>query len=109
MWLYVSCGFLSVVAHRDDANALLVRARHPDHIVSLFPDANVTYMPTADYPYRVTLPRAEVQFAVNLYLSQMMYDNVGEVLSIGILLLVERVHTVEGDIAHLKVPRVGAN
>ena len=75
MWLYVSGGFLSVVAHRDDANALLVRARHPGHIASLFPDADVTHMLTADYPYRVTLPRTEVQFAVNIYLSQMMYDN----------------------------------
>ena len=32
MWLYVSGGFVSVVAHRTEHEHLLVRARHPDHI-----------------------------------------------------------------------------
>ena len=75
MWLYVSGGFLSMVAHRNDECTLLVRARHPGHIASLFPDAAITHMPTADYPFRVNLPREVVKEVVANYLSQMRYDN----------------------------------
>lgn len=75
MWLYVSGGFLSVVAHRDDPHVLLVRARHPDHITGLFPDASVTHTPTADYTYRATLPRLDVQETIANYIQTMTYDN----------------------------------
>lgn len=75
MWLYVSDGFLSIVAHRDKPQHLLVRARHPDHIAALFPEAEVTYMATADYPYRVVLHRMVVERAVGRYITQMNYDN----------------------------------
>ena len=36
MWLFTSQGMLSVVAHRDISNSLMVRARRPDHITKLF-------------------------------------------------------------------------
>ncbi|NCG43400.1 MAG: hypothetical protein GWO84_07685 [Euryarchaeota archaeon] len=75
MWLYVSGGFLSIVAHRDKPEHLLVRARHPDHIGELFPDADITIMPSADYPFRVVLNRMIVQRAVGRYVMQMDYDN----------------------------------
>ena len=75
MWLYVSDGFLSIVAHRDKPEHLLVRARHPDHINALFPEADVTYLPSADYPFRAVLHRMVVEGAVGRYITQMSYDN----------------------------------
>jgi hypothetical protein len=75
MWLFVSGGYLSIVAHRHQPDDLLVRARHPDHIHSLFPGAQVTYIAVADYPYRTVLPRVVVHQAVTEYLLTMQYDN----------------------------------
>ena len=75
MWLYTSNGYLSIVAHRVQPDHLLVRARHPNHIRALFPDVEITFMPSADYPFRVVLNRQVVQLAVNDYLAHMEYDN----------------------------------
>ena len=75
MWLFVSGGYLSIVAHRHQPDDLLVRARHPDHIQAVFPDAQVVFMRAADYPYRSVLPREVVQQAVGEYLLNMSYDN----------------------------------
>ena len=75
MWLFVSGGYLSIVAHRHQPDDLLVRARHPDHIQAVFPDAQVVFMRAADYPYRAVLPRALVLQAVGEYLLGMQYDN----------------------------------
>lgn len=75
MWLFVSGGFLSVVAHRTLPDSLLVRARNPDHIRAVFPDVEITYMRAADYPYRVVLNRTMVQEAIVEYLQKMVYDN----------------------------------
>ena len=75
MWLFVSGGYLSIVAHRHQPDDLLVRARHPDHIQAVFPDAQVVFMRAADYPYRTVLPRALVLQAVGEYLLSMQYDN----------------------------------
>ena len=75
MWLYLSGGFLSIVAHRHQPDDLLVRARHPDHINGVFPEAQVIHLGAADYPYRTVLPREAVQEAVSAYLSSMAYDN----------------------------------
>jgi hypothetical protein len=75
MWLFVSGGYLSIVAHRHQPDDLLVRARHADHIQAVFPDAQVVFMRAADYPYRTVLPREVVQQAVGEYLLTMQYDN----------------------------------
>lgn len=75
MWLYVSGGFLSVVAHRTRPDFLLVRARHPGHIHTMFPGVEITYMPTADYPYRVVLDRVSVHEAIVGYVQALVYDN----------------------------------
>ena len=56
MWLYLSPGFLSVVAHRTEPEKLLVRARHPDHIHAVF-------------------HRTVVQSTVADYIKNMTYDN----------------------------------
>ena len=75
MWLFVSGGFLSVVAHRTQPEDLLVRARHPDHILAMFPEVEITYMRKADYPYRAVLKRVMVHEAIVEYLQTMVYDN----------------------------------
>ena len=75
MWLYVSNGFLSIVAHRNQSDDLIVRARNPTHITSLFPNAQVVHMPTADYPYRTILRRNFVEETVACYVKNIGYDN----------------------------------
>jgi hypothetical protein len=75
MWLYVSGGFLSIVAHRDKPEHLLVRARHPDHIGALLPGLEPTVLETADYRFRVVADRTVVVKAITHYLTSMDYDN----------------------------------
>jgi hypothetical protein len=60
MWIFLDRAFLSIVADRDDPDRLLVRGRFPEDIRRIFPDAEVTETPAADYRFRALLPRAEV-------------------------------------------------
>ena len=75
MWLFVSGGFLSVVAHRTQSENLLVRARHPEHIRAVFSEAEQIHMPGADYPYRTVVSRDAVQTAMVDQIQTMAYDN----------------------------------
>jgi hypothetical protein len=53
------------VADRDDPDRLLVRGRFAEDIEQIFPDAEVTETPAADYRFRAFLPRAEVARVVS--------------------------------------------
>ena len=75
MWIFVSGGFLSVVAHRTQPENLLVRARHPEHIRAVFSEAEQIHMPGADYPYRTVVSRDAVQTAMVNQIQTMAYDN----------------------------------
>jgi hypothetical protein len=75
MWLYISGGFLSIVAHRHESDNLLVRARHPRHIQALLPDAEVFHLRDADYHFRAVVSRNDVQQALAGYMLTMDYDN----------------------------------
>jgi len=75
MWLFVSGGFVSIVAHRDKPSHLLIRARHPGHIGALFPDYEPMVLDSADYRYRIVVRRTAVQRAISHYLAGMEYDN----------------------------------
>jgi hypothetical protein len=75
MWLYISGGFLSIVAHRDLPEFLLVRARHPSHIEALFPEIGINHLLNADYPYRTIVHRTVVARAMEHYVNNMEYDN----------------------------------
>ena len=57
MWLFFSDGFLSIVAHRDLPDHLLVRSRNARHLKSLFPNAEHYTIRNADYPHRANVPR----------------------------------------------------
>lgn len=59
MWICAKDGFLSIV-HKDcKADELLVRARAPGHIESVFPHAKVRETPGNDYLYRAVIKRKE--------------------------------------------------
>ena len=53
MWLYTTIGFFSVVAHREDPDTILIRARVREDLDSLrrrhLPDLEIA--PTANGPY----------------------------------------------------------
>tara|TARA_Y100000004_G_scaffold64976_1_gene72940 strand:- start:1667 stop:1984 length:318 start_codon:yes stop_codon:yes gene_type:complete len=75
MWIYLTEGALSIVAHRDKPDHLLVRSRHPDSIRRAFPDAEQYYIQDADYPYRADILRDDVISFLERRLSLLNYDN----------------------------------
>ncbi len=60
MWIFTDKGFLAIIQDFRDPDTLIVRARFPDHIRNIFPDAKVTKTGGRDYLYRTLLPRGEV-------------------------------------------------
>jgi hypothetical protein len=52
MWFCFSDAFLSIVAHKNNAELLLVRARRPGDIENVFPEASVIKTPGYDYLFR---------------------------------------------------------
>lgn len=64
MWLFLNDSFLSIVAHREEADALLVRARRAGDIEAVFRDVPVLEQGGTDYRFRATVPAAEVAQAV---------------------------------------------
>lgn len=75
MWIYLTEGAFSIVAHRDKPNHLLVRSRHPDSIRRAFPHAKQYYIQDADYPYRADILRDDVISFLERRLSLLNYDN----------------------------------
>ncbi|MEN9726741.1 MAG: hypothetical protein RL434_1107 [Pseudomonadota bacterium] len=76
MWIFTPKAFLSIVAHRGKPDHLLVRARLPGDIETVFPAAKVTRNPSADYLYRAEIERAEVASTLATLAASMDYDNV---------------------------------
>jgi hypothetical protein len=60
MWICFSNGFLSIVAHEREPDLLLVRARRPGDIESVFPDVRVIETPGRDYLFRAEISRSHV-------------------------------------------------
>ena len=75
MWIYLTEGALSIVAHRDKPDHLLVRSRHPDAIERTFLDVEMYYIQDADYPYRADILRDDVISFLERRLSLLNYDN----------------------------------
>jgi hypothetical protein len=75
MWVFTSTGMLSVVAHRELANYVLVRARSPIHIREMFPYAAVDETPNADYPFRTVISRELFANVIADYSLNISYDN----------------------------------
>ena len=75
MWIALTEGWLSIVAHRDNPDYLLVRARNPSHIRRTFGERVMYTDADADYPFRADVPRrAVIDFLINR-LERMTYDN----------------------------------
>lgn len=75
MWLMLNNAFLSIVANRNDSDTLMVRARIAGDIPAVFPSAEVSNTPKADYPYRAVVSRLEVQAAMVRVVDAIDYDN----------------------------------
>lgn len=75
MWIFLSGGFLSIVAHRHKPNHLLVRARNMDHLKQAFPNAEYYTYTNSDYPYRADIERSVVSDMLAEYVMNMSYDN----------------------------------
>lgn len=76
MWLFFRDSFLSVVAHRDNNEMLLVRARFQGDIERIFRRAEVTATPQADYAFRAVIPRTLVAAALTDEIMVLDYHNV---------------------------------
>ena len=78
MWLFTPQGFYSVVAHRRDADKLLVRARVREDLEALkeqIPDLRIVSDQEADYRWRAIVTRAEWVAALAQLASEIDYDN----------------------------------
>lgn len=78
MWVATTQGFYSVVAHRDDPECVIVRARTRDDIEALrrqIPDLKPFEDPSADYRHRAIVSKAEWVVALAELASEIDYDN----------------------------------
>ena len=76
MWFCLNNGFLSVVADKDNANRLMVRARRKADLSNIFgPDAEVIETPEADYGWRVFIDRERFKVLVNALIDRIDYTN----------------------------------
>ena len=75
VWLFLSGGFVSIVAHRNKPDHLLVRSRNMAHLKSLFPNAKHFSLEQADYPHRAVIDRTVVAKMIGDYVLNMKYDN----------------------------------
>ena len=78
MWLITTQGFYSVVAHRDEPDKLLVRARTREDIEALreqIPTLEPFEDRHADYRHRAVVGRAEWVAALAQLVTEIDYDN----------------------------------
>lgn len=75
MWIFLNDAFLSIVAHRDRPDDLLVRARVQGDIEKVFNGVVVIASPMADYPFRAVVDRRIVAGAILARVAGIDYDN----------------------------------
>lgn len=75
MWICLSDSFLSIVAHRNKPDHLMVRARRSGDIEKVFPGYKEEYTPRADYLYRAVIPRKAVADTIYNDIFSIRYDN----------------------------------
>lgn len=83
MWIFFPHAMLSIVAHRDKPDTLLVRARFKGDIERVFPRALVKRTPSADYLYRAEVLRREVSEALRDAVGDLHYTNVKGAIPMG--------------------------
>lgn len=75
MWIFLNKAFLSIVAHRDKPDRLLVRARRAGDIEAVFPYVDTWEDTHADYRFRAEIAREEVSGALAMAATEIDYDN----------------------------------
>jgi hypothetical protein len=75
MWMFTQRGFFSIVAHRNDPDILIVRARIKGDIEAFWPKAKVLMTPDADYRYRAFIPKEFVAEAIGGIAATIDYDS----------------------------------
>ena len=75
MWIFLNNSFLSIVAHRDKSNYLLVRARRAGDIEAVFPSASTWEDAKADYRFRAEIAREDVSAALARAAEEIDYPN----------------------------------
>lgn len=76
MWLFFTDVFVSIVADQDRPTELLIRARLPQDINKIFPDAKLFSLGDFhDYKYRAYVDRAEVARVVAQRVLDINYRN----------------------------------
>ena len=80
MWIMTEYGFLSAVAHRNDKNAIMIRSRNRDDLMTFcdihgHSHADIVSTPDADYPVRITITRRQFAEAIAADAINIEYDN----------------------------------
>ena len=77
MWLFTSEGFVSVVAHSEKPDTLLVRARDERSLLSLVEATGATlrHSNTSDYPFRIEDSRGAYSAWVADQIAELAYTN----------------------------------
>jgi hypothetical protein len=76
MWIFLNDAFLSAVQHRDEPDNLMVRARRREDLVRVFGEqAAIVELANADYPFRVTVPKAGLAALLARRVEAIDYDN----------------------------------
>jgi hypothetical protein len=75
MWIFLNNSFLSIVAHRDKPDRLLVRARRAGDIKAVFPSADTWEDSRADYRFRSEIAREAVSAALSTAATEINYPN----------------------------------
>jgi hypothetical protein len=79
MWLFTTKGYVSIVAHREEKDELLVRARTRRDLEDFLGKGTTNIIeetPEADYRWRAVVLRREVALLISRYVQQeLTYDN----------------------------------
>lgn len=75
MWIFLNNACLSIVAHRDNPEKLLVRARFQWDIEEVFNGVDVVETPNADYRFSAEVDRERVAEVLAAHVEAIEYDS----------------------------------
>jgi hypothetical protein len=77
MWVFTDTGFISAVAHYDDSDTIVVRARDMASLdgIAALADVAIQTTPYNDYPFRVHVSRPIFQEWLCAAVTDMEYTN----------------------------------